>query len=240
MSCRAATGASRIALKRLGYVVEDVVPPESGKIGEVRAVRRVFGTFTGEGGTAYDVVVRLSCDDSGSIVEAATEEPFSDRLAFRRDFPVEFERALARTERRRRSRAERPDDAQKLRVSLQPLYGSAATDIVGGAAETVGVTPVRVEITNRSDLRYRLELERFKLISEAGARNRPMTAEQVRAAVPPEWRDRVARSRLSDAEIAPGQSIGGYLFVPAAAYRRAKVILIETVSDEAEGFTVEF
>ncbi len=237
MTCRGVTRATKRALKRMGYVIESVSAPSPGVTGEIRA-RRNTGSYIGDPGDAYGVAARLSCNDQGAAVEAATEEPFSERLAFRRDFPVELNRAVERKVRRPAAKPSQP--AAKLHLYLQPLQGSAAAEVIGGAPETLGITPVRVQIRNRTEFVYRLEVGRFKLISEEGASNRPLSVHQVAAKVAPEWRAKVRSQQIPDATIKPGATIDGYVFVPAAAYRRAKLILIEADSEEAEGFSVEF
>ena len=234
MTCRAAARSAKLALKRMGYVVETINLPEPGVTGEIRAHRNT-GWNTGYEGAAYDTAVRITCDDRGAVMEAATEEGLSERMAFRRDFPLEVDRAVARTARRPRPVTRQVEPA--LQVLVEPLRGSAAAQIIGGTPEGLGVTPIRVQIQNRTKLHYRLEVERFKLISEEGDRNRPMTADRVSAKVPPEWRGRVRQQQLADAEIHPGDSVGGYIYVPAAAYRRAKVVLIEVESEEGVGTT---
>ncbi len=237
LTCRAATRAAKTALRRMGYVVETILTPEPGITGEIRAHRNT-GWRAGYAGDAYDAAVRLTCDDRGAVMIAATEEGLSERMTFRRDFPLEVDRAIAITVRRREPVSRQVET--KLKVLVEPLRGTAAAEITGGTPETLGVTPIRIQIQNQTALLYRLEVERFNLISEEGDRNRPMSADRVASKVPPEWRDRVRKQQLSDGDIKPGGTVGGYIYVPAAAYRRAKVVLIEAESEEAEGFSVEF
>jgi hypothetical protein len=184
------------------------------------------------------VAVRLTCDDRGSVIEAATEEPLTERLAFRRDFPVEIERAVSLRIRQPRVASRQPP--AKLRVSIKPLIGSEAAERIGGTPETLGVTPVRITITNSTDLLYRFQARRLQLVTEEGSRKRPLSIDEVLARLAPEWHDRVRGDQLKDTDIAAGTSVTGYVFVPAAAYRRAKIALIEAESEEAEGFSVEF
>lgn len=237
MTCRSATAAARTALKRMGYAIDTVLPPAPGSTGEIRALRHT-GWSSGYAGDAYQVAVRLICDDRGSVIEAATEEPLSKRLAFKRDFPVEIERAVSVRVRQPRIAARQPP--AKLRVAIKPLVGSEAAQQIGGTPEILRVTPVRVSITNHTDLLYRFQVNRLQLVTEEGSPRRPFAVEEVVARVPPDWRERVRSKHLTDSDLAPGTTISGYVFVPAAAYRRAKLALIEAESEEAEGFSVEF
>ncbi len=241
MTCRESTRAAKQALKRMGYVIESVATAEAGKTGEIRG-RRYTGWVTGEVTDAHRVAVRIDCDDRGSEIAAATEEGFSKRLDFQRDFPRELDRAASRAAARttRRPQASAAAQDAKLQVFVQPLQGPAAAEILGSAPENVGITPVRIQVRNRSELRYRLEADRFKLISEQGNRERPMPIDEVAAALAPEWRANARQRHIPNADIAPGATLDGYIFVPVAAYRRAKVVLIESTSGEAEGFSVEF
>jgi len=237
MTCRAATAAARTALKRMGYAIDTVLPPAPGSTGEIRASRHT-GWSAGYAGDAYQIAVRLTCDDRGSVIEAATEEPFSGRLAFKRDFPGEIERAVSVRVRQPQIAARQP--AAELQVSIKPLVGSEAAQQIGGTPEILGVTPVRVTITNHTDLLYRFQVKRLHLVTEEGSRKRPFVIEEVVERVASDWRERVRSEHLTDSDVAPGSSISGYVYVPAAAYRRAKLALIEAESEEAEGFSVEF
>ena len=46
--------------------------------------------------------------------------------------------------------------------------------------------------------------------------------------------------QIADAEIAPGASLKGYLYFPAAAYQRARIELFDVDGEESEGFSVDF
>jgi len=237
MTCRAATAAARTALKRMGYEIDTVLPPTPGSTGEIRAVRHT-GWSAGYAGDAYQAAVRLVCDDRGSVIEAATEEGLSERLAFKRDFPVEIERAVSVRVRQPSIASHQPP--AKLQVAIKPLVGSEAAHQIGGTPEILGVTPVRVSITNHTDQLYRFQVNRLQLVTEEGSPRRPFAVEEVVARVPSDWSERVRSAHMTDSDLAPGTTISGYVFVPAAAYRRAKLALIEAESEEAEGFSVEF
>ena len=45
---------------------------------------------------------------------------------------------------------------------------------------------------------------------------------------------------IADGGVEPNATMSGFLYFPASAYRRAKLVLIERESEEAEGFAVEF
>lgn len=237
MTCRAATHAARAALTRMSYVIERVMAPTAGHPGEIRA-RRNTGWSTGDAGNSYGVAVRISCDDNGSIFEAATEEPLAQRIAFKRELPAEIDRAASR--RTTRPRSQKRQAATELEVEIRPLTGAAARKQIGAIPESVGIMPVHVRVTNRSKFTYRFAGERLRMMTEERVRQQPLGIDEVAAALAPEWADYARRQLMTDGEIPPGAIVEGYLFVPNATYRRAKVVLIETESQEAEGFSVEF
>ncbi len=238
LTCRAATRAARAALKRMSYGIEQVTPPEPGRPGEIRGYRRT-GSIVGDSGDSYRVAIRIECDDQGSVFSAATEEPLSARLAFTRDLPGEIDRAASRGKPRRPAERASAETA-KLQVSIEPLRGASARAQIGANPESVGVMPVHVRIVNRSQLTYRFTLDRLQLITEERTRHAPIAIDEVAAAVAPEWADHVRQHQIGETAIAPGDTLEGYLYVPPAAYRKAKVVLIDTASEEAEGFSVEF
>ncbi len=236
MTCRSATKAARAALKRMGYVVESIVAPTPDQVGEIRALRNT-GWYTGDPGDSFGVAVRLYCNDQGSILEAASEEKLSERMVFKRDFEGEINRAVSRRSIRPRPVANRPQ--AELQIIVHPLSGSAATQQIGRAASS-GVTPVLVRIINKSARTYRFKAERVSLTTEERKRVRPLSAGEVADRVTEEWASTANDQQIRDGDIAPGTVLEGYVYVPRAAYRRAKVVLIEAESEEAEGFSVEF
>ncbi len=236
-TCRTATKVARATLKRMGYDVQSVVPATAERAGEVRALRHT-GWYTGDPGDSYGVAVRITCNDTGAVLEAATEEPLAGRMAFKRDFPTELEKAAARRIRRPRVAARQP--LAKLRVSIEPLRGGAAAAVLGASPQEVGLTPLHVRIVNDSTSTYRFDASRLRLRKEGGGSTRPLSLAEVEGRLADEWRSHAREKWVNDGTISPGTTVEGYLYVPAAAYRRAKVSLIEAESEEAEGFSVEF
>ena len=238
MTCRAATRAAKAAIKRLGYVIESVVAPSPGNPGEVRALRRT-GWYTGDAGSkSYAVAVRITCSDSGSLFEGATEEGFGDRMAFARDLPGEIDRAASRKVSRPRSPVQQP--TAELQLILRPLGNSEASAHLGGSPQTIGITPVHIRIANQSEQTYRFATDRLTMMTEERKRQRPIAIAKVLRRTPPEFATRIRESHMDEGSIGPGTVVEGYIYVPTAAYRRAKVVLIDTESEEAEGFSVEF
>ncbi len=238
MTCRGATGATRTAFRRMGYSVESVRAPAPGVVGEVRALRHT-GWYTGDAGDAYQVAARITCDNHGATIEAATEEPFSQRRVFKRDFAAAVDAAArARTQRTPAPRTTSNND--DLRLAVEPLRGEGAAAIAGAAPEVTGLTPVHIRIDNGSARLYRLHTRRIKLVTQEGQTHRPLSIDDVLARLAPEWHRSVREAHLADSDVARGATVSGYVFVPASAYQRAQVILIEAESEEAEGFSVEF
>lgn len=237
MTCRGATGAARTALRRMGYSVGSVRAPAPGVVGEIRALRHT-GWNTGHAGDAYQVAARINCDDHGATIDAATEEPFSQRRVFKRDFAAAVDAAAQA--RAQRAPAPRASDNNDLRLAVEPLRGEAAAAIAGAAPDVTGLTPVHIRIDNGSTRLYRLHTRRIKLVTQEGQTHRPLDIDDVLARIAPEWHRSVREGDLADTDVAPGATVSGYVFVPASAYQRAQVILIEAESEEAEGFSVEF
>lgn len=237
MTCRGATAAARTAIRKLGYAVDSVLPPAPGETGEIRA-RRHSGWRTGSPGDAYGVAVRMTCDDNGAAIAAATEEPLRARLAFQRDFPTEFARASLPRVAPPHSATRHPP--ARLRVGIEPLGGSAAAERLGGSPEATGLTPVRIAISNHTETHYRITVHSIQLVSEEGREVRPLAIDELATRLSAEAFDRVTREVLRDTDLPPGVDVVGYVYVPAAAYRRAKLQLVESDSGEAEGFSVEY
>lgn len=237
MTCRSATAAARTAIRKLGFETQSVLSPAPGETGEIRAVRHT-GWKSGYAGSAHAAAVRISCDDRGAAIVAATEEPFRDRLNFKRDFPTQFDRAIVRRGGLPTDQARRPP--ADLRVAIEPISGRTAAQQIGGTPEVIGLTPVRIAISNHTDTRYRFDTQSIQFVSQEGVQVQPLPFAEVAGRLTPEWSERARTDQLRSAEIPPGTDVTGYIYVPAAAYRRAVLLLIEVESEEAEGFAVEF
>jgi hypothetical protein len=236
LSCSEATRAARGALVRLGYGIESVQPAQPGRDGVVIG-RQNAGYGAASADERPQAKVTIHCSDRGAELEAAADIGFLAELSFRHDFPA----AVAAAARRRvvRPRAtEAPPSG--LHLSVEPLLADEAAGELGVPFSSAAVTVVRMRIDNRSDRAYLFQRARVQLVAESGRRVRPLPIEKVAAPLLPAAAARVRERLIGEGEIAPGASLSGLLYFPAAAYKRANVQMTDRASDEAEGFRVDF
>jgi hypothetical protein len=220
----------------MGYEVTDVRRPEPGTPGEVRAIKHT-GWDLGEPGPDYYTTVRITCNNQGAGFDASTTLPFTGRISFQRDFPKQI--AYVANRKVTRPKAKQAQVESGLSIEVDPQHGSSSQvfAIDFGAA---GITPVRVHIRNITPQTYIFETSRLHLVTQEGQRRSALPTERVVALVAEEARAAVRGNSLGNSTIDPNTTLEGYLFFPVSTYRRAKIVLTDKESDEAEGFAIEF
>ena len=192
---------------------------------------------TPEAGNEYTVMVRITCSNQGVAFEAITDESFGVRLGFRDSFATQIA-AMAQ----RRVQRPRIDDTPRpgLLIAVEPQRNREAKAEFGADLPALGITPVRVKIDNRTTRTYGFQSEKVQLVTQDGRRVAALPLEQVIGKVDAQARAAVREKSIADGDLSPGASRSGFLYFPASAYRRAKVVVMDRDNDEAEGFSVEF
>jgi hypothetical protein len=238
MTCAQATGIARRALLKLGYTIDKVEPAKSGVPGKVVGIRHTGWTpRVAEEDDVYRTEITVRCSDAGSTFEGATTEPFTRRLGLRRDYPSAIA-AVTQQPVRRPKISEEPE--QGLIITVEAQRSRDADAIFGADLPASGVTPVQVKIDNRTDRTYAFSRERVKLVTQDGRNATPLSqrdlADKLGAGLPAQLDTKL----IADGDLSPGAQRSGFMYFPAAAYRRATIILLDRENDEAEGFNVEF
>jgi hypothetical protein len=237
MTCAQATGIARRALLKLGYTIEAVEAAKSGAPGKVVGIRNTGWTpRIVEDGDVYRTVITVRCSDSGSTFEGATSEPFGRRLGLRRDFAPAIA-AVVQQPIRRPKVSDEPEDGLIINVHAQ--RSRDASSAFGLDLPASGITPVQVKIENRTDRTYGFSRERVKLVTQDGRNAPPLTGQDLSEKAGSSGPALEAKL-IAEGDLAPGGSRVGYMYFPAAAYRRATIILLDRENDEPEGFNVEF
>ncbi len=238
MPCTEAVRVARGTLVRMGYTIGETELPKPGRPGNISGRKAgAWSPGAGEAGEPYDVQVRITCSDRGAEFDAVTREPLTSRLSFRHDFPAALEQVASR-----RVVQPRVDDAPRpgLQISLRPLRGSEASGEFGVDLAALGITPVRVEIANRTGRAYAFRPDGVRLVTQEGQRTKALPLPGPAAGLDAEHRRRLRDALIAEGEVAPGATLKGYLYFPAVAYRRATLIFTDRESGEEEGFRVEF
>lgn len=237
MTCAQATGVARRALLKMGYTVESVEAAKSGVPGKVVGLRNTGWTpRIAEDGDVFRTVITVRCSDSGSTFDGTTSEPFTRRLGLRRDFPDAIAAVIQQPVRPPKVRDE-PEEG--LIINVQTQRSRDASSAFGLDLPASGITPVQVKIENRTDRTYGFSRERVKLVTQDGRNAPPLTGRDLSEKTGSSGAALEAKL-IAEGDLEPGGSRTGYMYFPAAAYRRATIILLDRENDEPEGFNVEF
>lgn len=238
MTCAQATGVARRALLKLGYTIESVEPAKSGVPGKVVGLRNTGWTpRIAEEGDIFRTEITVRCSDSGSTFDGTTTEGFSRRLGLRRDYAPAIAAVIQQPVRAPRVRQE-PE--QGLIIVVEAQRSREANAVFGVDLPASGITPVQVKIDNRTDRTYAFTRERVKLVTQDGRHAPPLTTKELSARLGASLPAQLESKLISETEVGPGAQHSGFMYFPAAAYRRASIILLDRENDEPEGFNVEF
>lgn len=238
MPCREATRVARGALLRLGYLIEKVERAQPGVPGLVSGRKETgWAPSSPEADAAYTAEIRITCSDQGSEFEALSDAPFGTRLEFRKELPEAIEKLAERRTVRPRLKE---DEEVGMIIEVEPLRRLRATSELGIDPTASGVTPVRLRLENRTERSYSFERSKVTLVSQDGARAEPLSTQRVAATFGDSVAQALYAHLIAEGEVAPRETLSGYLYFPAAAYQRATLLLIDQASDEVEGFSVEF
>jgi len=226
----------------MGYTITAVESARADKPGKVVGSRETgWAPAAPQAGDVHSATVSVTCSDRGAEFDAVTDEGMGTQL----NFPKRFAAALKDRVNVKPVRAVKNDaPAQGLVITVEPKRSAAAVSEFGRDLPGAGVTPVKVEIINRSTRRYGFERSQVKLITVQGSQEThlPSSAAASRGSsgADAELAAVLAKKEIPDAEIQPGASLGGYLYFKAAAYQRARVVLTDSESGDPEGFSVDF
>lgn len=239
VTCNEATHAAVHAVRTMGYTVTDVKRATAEEPGLVVGARELgFAAANPVSGGQETMKVRVTCSDAGSSFEAVSDEGGLGQL----NFPTRFASVIKKEVATKAVRQTRPaEEARGLIVTMEPVRSGDALSAFGEDLPGGGVTPIKVEINNRSDRRYAFEGERVTLVTTQGKREKSMSP--AAAAAKAGGGDLVAKLRdqaIVEGEIAPGESRHGYMYFPASTYRSARVVLTDIESEEPEGFSIGF
>lgn len=242
VSCAEATQSAVQAVRTLGYTVSEVkraTPTEPGLVVGVRDVG--FAAANPVSGGQQTMKVRVSCSDAGSSFEAVSDEGGFAQLSF----PSRFASVVKKEISTKTVRQTRPaEEARGLIVTMEPARSGDSIGVFGGDLPGAGVTPVKVEINNRSDRRYTFAANRVTLVTTQGKREKAL-APNVAASTAAQgglagMTETLRDHAVAEGEIGAGDTRSGYLYFRASTYRRARIVFTDIESEEPEGFSIGF
>lgn len=258
LSCDDANRASYRTLDALGFTVTAFTPAPAGGRGQAKGARG-----PGPHGGAQNVTVDIECALTGASVDAHEDGRVLGQIDFKRAFYLSFTSSVTMDERRREMDAQvaqgtAPASQQRrgLQVRIEPIRGQAAKLDLELDMAAAGVLPVRVQVSNPTQQRYQLDPAEVRLMRADRVRIGPMSVGEVAALIAKgkdadtgqplstlgasELTAKLTSKLFTATIVEPRGEATGYLFFPLADYKRARLVLTESGSEETEGFAVEF
>lgn len=221
MTCTDAQKAAIAAVRRMNYTVETVTKPAPGTPGIVTAAREELGKRQG-------LVVQVFCTALGAEVEAKSDQGGLAQLTFPEEFRQSFEAAA------KAQPPPRPAAESGLDVLLTPERSGSGIDV------GTGLLPVSVRITNHTPRAYHFSADDVVLYAQSGDRVAPVSNRDLATQLDAARLEALRAKLVSDRDVGPNETLVGYLVFPFQTYVRARVVLTDRVSDEPEGFSIEF
>jgi hypothetical protein len=222
MTCVEAYRLAAQTVTRMGYVVGETVRPTPGTPGLIVASR-------GGGQEAPSMLVTVTCTRLGADIAASAEEA-GLMTASASEFKRTFQAVVANRP------PPRAPASSGLDVLLTPEPDAAG---LGADLGRAGVLAVRMRLSNQTPRLYDFRVRDVSLRTTSGEVVSPLSKSDVIARFPA-GSIVVEQQGLRDQKLAPGTDVSGYLFFPLDTYTRARVELVDTESDEAEGFAIDF
>jgi hypothetical protein len=258
LSCDAANRYVYRTVQAMGFAVSDFSPATPAKVGSIRGRRAWQGSASGE----QRIGVAISCSPAGVTIDAREEGKWLDQITLKRAFYQSYTNILSMTaaeetmqEKIDAGTAPESQQRRDLQILVEPVRGQGSKldfDIDLAAA---GLLPLRISVNNHTARSYEIAPGKIRLTRADRKRAAPLALEQaaqrIEGARDPggqpltnlsagEIADRLHAKLLVAATVRPGGKVSGYLYFPLAEYRRARVVVVEEESGEAEGFLVEF
>ncbi len=226
MTCVEAQHIAIDAVRRMGYTISETTKADPTTPGLIVANRY-------DGTTKRSMMVSVFCTTQGAEVEAKSEGGGLADVTFSTDFRRSFDTTAAQ------AAPPRTPAESGVDVLLTPGHSPALAGL-GIDWGTMGLLPVGVRITNHTERAYRFETRRVELRTATGEHATPLTLTDIKPPLSPESALRLRQMLMEDRDIAPRETATGVLMFPFNAYTRARVELIDRMSEESEGFAIEF
>lgn len=258
LSCDEANRTTYKALAALGFTVTTFTPAAMGRPGEAKGTR---SERTADGGP-QNVTVSITCAPTGSAVDAREDGKLLGQVDFKRAFFLSFTSTQHMDERRREmdekvaaGTAPASQRPQGLKVLVEPIRGQAAKLDFEMDMAAADILPVRVRVLNATTRTYTFVASDVQLVRSDRARIAPLSLEEAVARLqkgkdaqgqpltalgPTELTERLRQRLFSTTQIGARSDASGYLYFPLGDYLRARVLVTDVATEEAEGFAVEF
>jgi len=253
LSCDDANRYAFDSMRSLGYLVGQFRPAKVGAPGVIKAEKP-----TGRGGTDH-VTVEIKCEGNGIEAFGSKDEGLlKEDMTFSRGFFLAFtglaDHATENAEWREKETGGTTSGGAKF--DIRPQIGLESKLDFGEDLASGGILAVKVKIQNGSTITYKLDpaaielrnakddsVSQIPLAAAASALAKASSTDAGPGAPPPDpaRMEALLRERaLAPRTLHPGDQAEGFVYFPTGTYVRARANLVDTATDESEGFLVEF
>jgi hypothetical protein len=257
LSCDEANQLAYRTVRAMGFKISEFAAAAPGSSGSIRGRRERPGSG------AQNIVVTVTCTAAGATIDAGEAGKLFDQVDLKRGFHHSFTnivqmKAADDAMEKKIDAGIAPPSQQRhdLQILVEPIRGHESKLYFEIDLAAAGLLPVRLSVNNHTARRYAIQPDQVRLTAADRSRARPLTAaaaaERVARAREPKSNQpltalsaaavatRLGEKSFSATEVGPGDKASGYLFFPLAEYERARVVVEDEESGEAEGFLVEF
>lgn len=252
ISCDEANRYALQSMRTLGYDVKEFQPAALGRDGFLR------GTTAGERDSVHTGAVTIHCKPNEVVLSAHEEQFLKQDLTFTRGFYISFTNLAdhGAESAAYQKQLEGGTTGGGAKFKIQPQVGLETKLDFGEDLAAAGVLAVKVTVENGSDRVYKLDPATIELRSAGGAKVTQMSpaaaatalvkaaaGDSVEGAPPPDPQrlETLLRERALPARtLRPGDHAEGFVYFPTGQYSRARATLVDTETEEDEGFLVEF
>ncbi len=253
LSCDDANRYAFASMRSLGYSVGRFQLAQVGAPGVIKA------TKPGERGGEDHVTVDVRCEANGVEAFGSKDESLLKQdVTFSRGFFLAFT-GLADHGPEMVAWSEQQSGGTTgggVKFKIQPQVGLETKLDFGENLAAANILAVKVMVQNGSNITYKLDpaaielrnaaddsVKQIALREAAATLARVSVAEAGEGAPPPDpgRMETLLRSRqLTARTLRPGDQAEGFIYFPTGTYTRARATLVDTATDESEGFLVEF
>lgn len=241
------------SMKSLGYSVGQFRLAKVGAPGLIRASRPA------ERGGTENVTVDIRCEPDGVEAFGAKDESLLKQdMTFSRGFFLAFtglaDHGVENAAWKEQETGGTTSGGAKF--EMHPQIGLETKLDFGEDLAGAGILAVKVKVQNGSNITYRFDPAKIELrnaaddsvvqlpLSQASsALARTSSADAGEGAPPPDpaRMEALLRERaLAARTLRPGEQVEGFVYFPTGTYTRGRATLVDTATDESEGFLVEF
>lgn len=241
------------SMKSLGYSVGQFRLAKVGAPGLIKATR------SAERGGTESVTVDIRCDANGVEAFGAKDETLLKQdMTFSRGFFLAFtglaDHGVENAAWKEQETGGTASGGAKF--EMHPQIGLETKLDFGEDLAAAGILAVKVKVQNGSNITYRLDATKIELrnaaddsvpqlplAQAASTLARTSAADAGEGAPPPDpaRMEALLRERaLASRTLRPGEQVEGFVYFPTGTYTRGRATLVDTATDESEGFLVEF